>query len=369
MGTAQRKPNSALIERLMREPGSFEFFQAVRMLEAHLAVIGGRRAARRVGFDHTSLEVGLRFGVAASLSFPSRALATVKEETQDPPGRSAFSCFVTFLGLTGSAGTLPTSYSEMLLHRLHEKDPALRDFLDVFQDRSTAFFYRAWKKYRPSFSYAEGDLKRGKPDPVLGALLGVVGLLPLPDRQPMAPAELAQVFHAGHFSNRRRSANGLQALMSGLIGCPVRVEQFVGQWMDIDRDAWSRLGHGPGPGMPAKLGDESVLGARAWCVDAKIRVIAGPLQRAQFRRLWPGGQPVLYLWETLRAYLGPLIECDLVWELDPDAPAPLQLGGDQRLGRDCWLGWCGTAGPDLRVISPPWHISSPVDAKTARVSA
>jgi type VI secretion system protein ImpH len=194
---------------------------------------------------------------------------------------------------------------------------------------------------------------------VLTALLGLVGVLPRPRAKPLGAGELAQVHHAGLFADQRRSASALRGMLGGLLGSPVRLEQFVGQWVALDPGARSRLGDGPGAGLPARLGEESVLGARVWCVDARIRVVAGPLDRARFRELWPGGERVRFLWELLRTYLGPLIECDLVWELAPDAPAAARLGGDQRLGRDAWLGWSEFGRPDTRVPSPPWHNPRP----------
>jgi len=45
----------------------------------------------------------------------------------------------------------------------------------------------------------------------------------------------------------------------------------------------------------------------------------------------------------------------LEWELHADAAEPLALGGDQRLGRDSWLGWSENARPATRVISPEWQ--------------
>lgn len=368
MGTAQRKPHPAVIERLLREPGSFEFFRAVQLLEAYLASRHKRRLPRRVGFDHGSSDVGVRFHSVPSLAFPSRTIAAISEEDGAGENRT-FDVRVSFLGLVGQAAALPTSYTEVVLGRLHEKDSSLRDFLDVLQDRTVALFYRAWKKYRLAISFGDADLARGKPDPVLESLLGLVGLLPLPRGHALTAADLSQAYHAGHFANLRRSADGLRAMMRGLLGCNVEIEQFVGQWIDVDPDAWSTLGERPGPGMPARLGDESILGARAWSVDSRIRVIAGPLDRATFRRLWPGGEPVRFLWKCLRAFLGPLVECDLVWELASDAPSPVQLGGDQRLGRDGWLGWGAAGGPDLRVESPPWHLSSSTHAEAPKVPA
>jgi type VI secretion system protein ImpH len=351
MGTEKRQPHPALIERLLREPGAFEFFRAVQLLELH-RMASSKGLSRSVGFDHPRSEVGIHFRSAASLAFPPRAVFAVRAGEEPGPD---YEVEVSFLGLVGPAGTLPVHYTEIVLERLHAKDESLRDFLDAFQNRCAAFFYRAWKKYRLPVAYASTDRKRGEADPVLSSLLSLVGLNPRPRGMELRSEELAQVHHAGLFSDQRRSAQGLSAMLKGLLGCEVEVVQFVGQWIDLDPDAWSRLGDGPGPGMPARLGAEAVLGTRVWSVDTRVRIVAGPLSRERFKRLWPGGEPLRFLRELVRAYLGPLLDFDLVWELYPDAPASLCLGGDQQLGRDCWLGWSGFGEPDTRVSSPPWH--------------
>ncbi len=352
MGTAKRKPDPALIEGLVREPGSFDFFRAVQLLEAHL-VGQKRRAARWIGYDHSPSEVGLRFEAATTLAFPSRAITAI-ESAGEAGGAPSFGVLVSFLGLLGPAGALPTHYTEIALQRLHVKDRSLRDFVSALEGRVVAFFYRAWKKYRLPAAFGATDREHGEADPVLSAVLAMVGLLPRPRDAALGASDLAQAHHASLFSDRRRSANGLWAMLRGLLGCGVEVEQFVGQWIELDPEARSRLGQGPGPGLSARLGEQSVLGTRVWSVDSRIRVVVGPLSRRRFRDLWPGGARVGFLWRVLRAYLGPLIECDLVWALHPDAPAAVRLGGDQQLGRDCWLGWSDHALPDLRVGSPPW---------------
>jgi type VI secretion system protein ImpH len=352
MGTPERKPHPALIERLLREPGAFEFFRAVQLLEQSVHT-GTRRRARPVGHDHPAGEAGVGFRAAPALAFPTRPVVAVQ-----PRDDGAHDVLVSFLGLVGPAGVLPAHYTETVLQRAHSKDFSPRDFIDVLQDRSIAFFYRVWKKYRLPVAYAGKEAAASESDPITTALLALAGILPRSRGEALAGEELAQIHHAGLFSDRRRSAHGLRAMLRGLLGCEVAVEQFVGQWIDLDPDARSRLG-GSGSGVQARLGEETVLGARVWSVDARIRVVAGPLDRARFRELWPGGAPVRLLWGVLRAYLGPLIECDLVWKLAPDAPVPMALGGDQRLGRDAWLGWSEFGGPDLRVGSPPWHNPRP----------
>ena len=363
MGPTQRKPDSPLIRRIQDDPSSFEFFRAVQLLEAHLLARSGR-AGRGIGFDQSSAEVGLRFSVVPTLAFPPTPIAAVKETRAvagvgERTAPEAYDVAVSFMGLVGPAGTLPVHYTETLLQRVHAKDNALRAFLDGLHDRTTALFYRAWKKYRLAVSFEQSVPARGEADPILGVFLGLVGRRPRRRGKAFRPEEFGEVHHAGLFSDRRRSARGLQTMLAGLLGCAVRVEQFVGQWIELDAGALGRLGGTDGPGVPARLGDETVLGSRVWSVDSRVRIVAGPLDRARFRELWPGGARVGYVREIVRTYLGPLIEFDLEWELDADAPTPLCLGGAQLLGRDCWLGWSDDGQPVRRVHSPPWHEASP----------
>ena len=52
----------------------------------------------------------------------------------------------TFLGLSGPSSVLPQHYSVALRRELRNHNAALKDFFDLFTDRLTAFFYRAWAK-------------------------------------------------------------------------------------------------------------------------------------------------------------------------------------------------------------------------------
>jgi type VI secretion system protein ImpH len=349
MATKKRKPDPALIERLVREPAAFDFFQAVHLLEQQAAV--RTRGKKPVGFDHPPSEVAVRFRSAPSLAFPVHPIVEVKDVTEE--GGAGYEVLVSFLGLVGPAGTLPRHYTESLLERLHIKDAALRDFLDGLQHRTTALFFRAWRKYRMPAAYTHTRRERGDLDPILGALASLVGRGTRQRSEPFGANEMARVHHAGHFADRRRSAEGLRAMLKGLLRCEVQVDQFVGEWVELDRAAQSRLGDGPGPGMRARLGDESVLGARVWSVDARVRVVAGPMDRERFRELWPGSPKLVFLQGLVRAYLGPLLDCSFVWRLSESAPAAVGLGSDQRLGRDCWLGWSRIERADMQVSSPP----------------
>ena len=50
------------------------------------------------------------------------------------------------MGLAGTGGILPSHYTQLLIDRVREKDFGLRDFLDLFNHRLIAQFYRAWEK-------------------------------------------------------------------------------------------------------------------------------------------------------------------------------------------------------------------------------
>lgn len=361
MGAQKRQPDSGLVEHLLRESPDFEFFRAVQVLERYLNA-RSRKADRHVGEDTRLEDIGLCFETEASLSFPPRALRSVELVESDANQDSVYRLLVSFLGLVGPSGVLPAHYTEMVIARLHQKDSSLADFNNMIQERSVELFYRAWKKYRAPINFPRTRRESGLLDPVLNAFMALVGLPGEQRGRPVPDGRLAFVYHSGLFADRRRSSSGLRAMVSGLLDCPVRVDQFVGEWVELDRGAQCRLGEGPGEGAPLQLGDVSVLGARAWCVDARVRIVAGPMEREQFRILWPGGEAVRNLRAIVTEYLGPLIDFDLEWELAHDAPEPLKLGGEARLGRDGWLGWGEFGGPDTRVGSPPWHNAQPEEA-------
>ncbi len=360
MATARRRPHPALIERLLAAPAAFDFFQAVRVLELETAARAPGGAARALDLDRPPSELGLRFRAATSLAFPVHALAAARAVESAGDGVSGFELEVACLGLIGAAGTLPRHYTVALLERLQLKDPTLREFLDLLQHRTLVLFYRAGCKYRIASAH-EAPVARtnAAADPVLEIFLSLIGLGARAAAAEVDPLLAALAHHSGHFANRRRSAEGLRAMLSGLLRCSVRVEQFLGEWVELDLRSRSRLGRGAGPGAQARLGEETTLGTRVWTVDSRVRVVAGPLDRQRFCELWPGSPKLRLLEQLTHAYLGPLIDFEFVWELAANAPAIQRLGSDQRLGRDAWLGWSDVARADVRVASPPGQNRAP----------
>ena len=97
-GAAVDQP--ALAELLKDDPTSFDFFQAVRVLERLLP------DRLPVGeFGNPADEV-VRFAVNPSIAFPASEIQSLEERPDQPPRLT-----VNFMGLTGPTGVLPYDYS------------------------------------------------------------------------------------------------------------------------------------------------------------------------------------------------------------------------------------------------------------------
>jgi type VI secretion system protein ImpH len=170
-GRVSATPVGTVEARLFDEGFAFDFFQAVRLLER---LFPERRPVGREGPPDAEV---VRFRALASLSFPA---STVYELLRAADEREPPAMRVTFLGLTGPSGVLPTHYTDLLLRLAREaKGPekrALADWLDLFNHRLIALFYRAWEKYRFRLAYERGEASRAEPDAFTLCLFSLIGL-------------------------------------------------------------------------------------------------------------------------------------------------------------------------------------------------
>jgi type VI secretion system protein ImpH len=335
MAATRGREDAGLKGRLRHEPHRFDFFQAVRLLER--LGRGEPDAPRQaVGADGPPEQECVRFRALPSLTFPAAPVAQVRQ-----PADAAPEMAVTFLGLTGPAGALPSHYTAQLMRRLRLKDTALRDWLDQFNHRLVSLFYRAWEKYRLPFSYERSRLDGPgrEPDGVTQALHCLVGRGTAGLRGRQEVPDEALVYYGGHFAHHPRSTAALEGMLAEYFALPVRVLDFVGQWLPLERDDRTRL---PGPrpprGLNCRLGDGAVAGTRVWDVQGKFRLRIGPLTYRQFRRFFPvGGNRLRAFCQMVRSYVGPEFAFDLKLVLRPAEVPRLRLGGPRDDG--AYLGW------------------------------
>lgn len=375
MPPAQRRAAAGVIEELLQNPQQFGFFQAIRLLEGWLAE-GGQsgqglsrlnfRNSLSLSFPPSEIEslVVQRHGeptdpkpaVSAAVSGDAAALpldavlAASGEAANDAPHAlhshevARIDLTPAFMGLLGVTGALPLYYTETLAQREHfHKDRAARAFLDVFSHRAVALFYQAWRKHRLAVQYEGAKRQRFLPEVLALAGLGQRGL-----RERMAGAlggvaDESLAFHAGALQRRTLSARQLQQVLQSYLKVPVRIEQFVGRWYRLPDEARGHLGMiagGRAGQVPTTgvLGRSAMLGERVWQRDLRMRVVLGPLDRADLRRFLPGGRGAAALKSWLTMLNGVALEYEVNLTLQRDEVQGCTLGS-HRSPHEARLGW------------------------------
>jgi len=370
-----RPAHRAIIERLCAEPQRFELFQAVRLLFAaavEKAKASGRPTPSAVGSWEADpvRRAAVRFHSSPTLGFPHGAITAIRIEApadqaadtagDKPVHESAglahvdLACF----GLIGPAGTLPRHYSSLVVERFRRfRDTALREFLDIFMQRMTALLCRAWAKYRPAVQHeltsftgagaAWDEAAESPRDPVTAAVSSLVGLGGRGLSGRLVMGDDVVLHQAAHFSRQSRSAESLERLLCDIYRVPVRVEQFVGRWLQLEQPDQTALASRDRPeGLNARLGIDAIAGCRVWDAESTFEVVVGPLSAADFRSRLPGTARLAALGDLLRLYAGPQFEIRIRLVLAAAVVPPCRIGGDEqsvelsgsRLGWTTWLG-------------------------------
>jgi type VI secretion system protein ImpH len=312
------------LDMLSRAPGQFDFFQVMRRLES--LTCADRPGRPLFGAALRPAEEPIRLGQEPSLAFAPSALSGLQPGRNGLPPRLA----VNFFGLLGPNGPLPLHLTEYVRDRLRNSaDPTMSRFLDVFHHRMLMFFYRAWASAEPTAGHDRPQTDRFRT--YVGSLLGL-GLPSVHDRDDF-PDE-AKLFYAGRFSALARNAEGLGAVVGEFFQMPTQIEQFVGDWLDLPVEFRWHLGKPGGRGL---LGMSTTLGGHAWSRQQKFRVVMGPLERAQFQRMLPGGTGLDKLAALVRNYIGDELRWDLRIYLEEHVDEPWRFG-HSRLGWTSWLG-------------------------------
>lgn len=351
--------------KLVREFYDFDFFQAVRVLEK---VFPDRKP---VGLDAAPEEEVARFRAHLSLAFPPGQIVEFIPPSDEVPSPLLT---VTFLGLYGPSGVLPTHYTQMLMDLVRDvRGPerrSLRDWLDIFNQRAVSLFYRAWEKYRFYIPYERGEPGRKEPDSFTLAMRSVIGLgsAGLRDRlevrhpdfgtpseyfndfgssERSARTSLAQIddlgllYYSGFFAQRPRNPTNLKLLLADYFGVPVEVQPFQGQWLALPESDQTQLG------VMGVLGENTIAGSHVWDRASRFRLRLGPLGYDRFNELLPDRAPAperksfFLVSQLARLFVGGEYDFDIqlvlaAWEV-PEVELADSQGAGPRLGWNTWL--------------------------------
>ena len=304
------------LDRLAAEPERHHPFQAIRLIEAAYP------DAPRLGESRRPREDRVRLGQEAELAFPPSSIAAFQPARAGKPAK----LINRFFGLFGPNGPLPLHLTEYARDRMrNHRDSTFVAFADMLTHRMTSLLYRAWRTGQPAASFDRDD------DPIarkVAALSGYDGRH-LRDRDAMP--DLAKLHFAGHLSQGARNAEGLVSILSEFFRSPVRIEQFVGSWLDLEPDDRWQLG------ARSRLGQSTSIGERVWSRSAKFRLRIGPLSLVDYERLLPGGDSLERLRAIVRNYAGDTLDWDVNLVLAGDEVPRSSLGGTTRLGQTSWI--------------------------------
>jgi type VI secretion system protein ImpH len=309
-------------ELLFREPWTFDFFQAVRLLAQ---MQPNREAVGR--YAHPTDEI-VRFGAHPSMSFPASQIQALEEKPGGNP-----SMVVNFMGLIGPLGVLPDYMTDTAMSRLRARDHTLVDFLNIFNHRLTSFFYQAWEKHHFTVAF-----ERDRNDPLTACLYALVGLgTPgLRERQPV-PDE-AFVFYSGLFGLLPRSALALETVLAGYFDVPVEVEPFMGTWRRLNSEDQCVFGESE---ESNQVGFGAVVGDEVWDRTSRVRLKFGPLSAARYGDFLPTGSAWPELKAMVKTFSGHDLEFEIQLILKREDVPPCQLRdpeeGALQLGWHTWL--------------------------------
>lgn len=266
---SKKKP---LNHELLDEPYKFDFFQAVRLLER---IYPDRTA---VGRSVTPQDEVVRFRTKVSLNFPVSELHEIRDITGEEDTKQKLEMFVNFMGMVGIVGALPMHYTELVVERARYGDTTLWAFLDIFTHRAVSIFYRAWEKYRFPIQY-----ERGK-DEFTEYLFDFLGLGTHGLRRRMDLDDESLIPYGGLIAQKPHSASALQQILADYFQVKAKIQQFSGQWLELDAQSMTRLGT-----ANSSLGLNTIVGTRVWDYQSKFRIVFGALTFNQFQAFLPNG--------------------------------------------------------------------------------
>jgi type VI secretion system protein ImpH len=341
-----------LIEELAETPFEFDFFRAVRLLEAAAPEFP------RTGTSKLPADDPVRFGQNPFMVMAPSTLDEFDPGDNESPAR----LLVRFFGLFGPNGPMPLHFTQHALTHLHarlagrkaESDEAsdshegtdrraLLDFCDLFHHRLISLFYRAWAVNQQTADFDRAIT--GAQDPAgaqrgeqwsaprfalyIGSVFGL-GMESLRDRGDVP--DNAKLYYAGHLARQTRNADGLRSILADYFEVPVQIEPFLGTWIELPPDSHSRLGE-----ETAALGKTTHLGARFWDRQMSFRVRVGPMKLVEFNRFLPRERAFRHLKEWILGYVGEELGWEVQLVIEAEEVPSCKLGQQGLLGWNTWL--------------------------------
>ena len=324
----------SFLEELAAEPWRFDWLGVMRRLErAHPEKPRiGDSAARSQDFVTVSQN--------PYMEFPD---STIEAAGKDAAGRDRI--VARFLGMFGPQGALPLTTTEEAFAWLRARDDAFPRFVDIFQGRFLALFFRAWSDARPIAQNDRPEQDRFRD--YVGSMIGL-GVGWLKDRDSVH--DFVKLEYAGLMAPRVKSSSRLKFFLTGLVGSRVEIDEFVGAWLTLDESERSALG------LRSGLGADCMLGSSTFTVSDKFRIRVYARDFVHYEQFLPGAPLADQIADAVYSYIGDEFD----WDLELAIPCGASAGGAAGRRRATGLDGLDGAqlGKDRRTLAQGRAISS-----------
>jgi type VI secretion system protein ImpH len=303
-------------DQLVAEPWRFDLFNVLRRYERE------NPQMPRVGDSAALSDEFVILSQNPYMEFPA---STLEAAILEPSGRTRL--VARFLGMFGPQGALPLTTTEETFIWLLERDDAFPRFVDIFQRRFLALFYRAWADPRP---IAQND--RPREDRFWAYIGSMIGVGSSPYRNVDSISDFAKMEFAGLIAPKAKSASRLRNLIAGLFGVRVEIDEFVGSWLSFEKQDCTQLG-----ANQSLLGSDTILGSSVFSVSDKFRIRIFVKDIAQYERFLPGPDLAQQVGDAVFLYLGEEFDWDMELAIPAGEITPVRLGLGAKLGWTSWM--------------------------------
>ncbi|MFZ6675471.1 type VI secretion system baseplate subunit TssG [Undibacterium sp. Xuan67W] len=271
-------------ELILQQYNNFNVYQLMRLLLAEQ--------------PNSPIEKRFRFRADLSLAFPAHEFSSItvhkprrtKDKTTSPgiPGDAEIIEIQTAnYSLAGILGPLPEPFAEWVRDLKQASEPAMADFLDVFNQRLNILRYQLKRAQTIGLNSVAPEMTDQAK--ALSALAGL-GLQQIQQQIPMAPRSWLSL--AGLLANCRKSAATVVHVLNLLLNTKQDPEKtkvslipLIGAWKSIETDDRVMLGQ-----RNQQLGKKTVLGRAMWDQQARVRIVIDHIDFPDFCKLLPGSR-------------------------------------------------------------------------------
>lgn len=221
-------------------------------------------------------------------------------------------------GIASLQSCLPNSYIEDFII---SKNPALYEFLNIFNNKLLNLSYNTSKKY--SLALQNKPFSRTNFAKILLALCGAFEI-----------DDLYQILikHSLLLWKKPRSLIGLQKILESFVLCDVKIDNLRGDWDVINQNSLTVLGK-----KNYVLGKNTISGKYIWNQNAKLLLTIGPLGIEDFYRCVQNGDILKTICFIMSKYLnfGKRFEIKII--VKQEDITPVRLSNKNYLGIDSWM--------------------------------